>query len=246
MYRVFWHHPWYGRHVLSLVLQGWPLTLTQKPRSRINEPASGSMMLHIYRRWTNHTLNAQGRCASRDEGVSCGARISWQHRFVAMMHLSGLTYLCEYSRAEECGKSRFKMSFDEAKNFSPNSSCFFFSMARLKGPWKLAGSHLPRSIILWLDYQPLLFCSGAIVSFTEERAFTSTDHWQIRHDWHPSCLWCWTKWTGQNQTHLGEQWRELGLNGMNFYVQRGRATSSKAKGNFMSIPINGSEVSYYL
>lgn len=46
------------------------LTLTQKPRLRISEPASGSMMLHIYSRWTNHTLRmpSEGRCASRDEG----------------------------------------------------------------------------------------------------------------------------------------------------------------------------------
>lgn len=165
MYRVFWHHPWYGRHVLSLVLQGWPLTLTQKPRSRINEPASGSMMLHIYRRWTNHTLNAQGRCASRDEGVSCGARISWQHRFVAMMHLSGLTYLCEYSRAEECGKSRFKMSFDEAKNFSPNSSCFFFPWLDLKvhESWQVRTCQGPSSygwiINLFCFVQGLLWVS---------------------------------------------------------------------------------------
>lgn len=122
------------------------LTLTQKPRLRISEPASGSMMLHIYSRWTNHTLRmpSEGRCASRDEGVSCGARISWQHRFVAMMHLSGLTYLCEYSRAEECGKSRFKISY-RGKKKSPNSSCFDHGST---------------------DYQPLLFCSGAIVSFT--------------------------------------------------------------------------------
>lgn len=42
------------------------LTLTQKPRLRISEPASGSMMLHIYSRWTNHTLRmpSEGRCAS--------------------------------------------------------------------------------------------------------------------------------------------------------------------------------------
>ena len=62
-----------------------------------------------------------------------------------MMHLSGLTYLCE-QRAEECGKSRFKMSFDEAKKNHPIVHVFFFH-----------GS---------TDYQPLLFCSGAIVSFT--------------------------------------------------------------------------------
>lgn len=69
-----------------------------------------------------------------------------------------------------------------------------------------------------------LFCFvQGLLWVSHSRAFTSTDHWQIRHDWHPSCLWCWTKWTGQKQTHLG-------LNGMNFYVRVEEPHPQKQKG----------------
>ena len=123
------------------------LTLTQKPRLRISEPASGSMMLHIYSRWTNHTLRmpSEGRCASRDEGdhVVPGYHDSTASSQWCTWAVWRIFVNIQERRSVGNQDSRYRI---EAKKNHP--IVHVLTMARLKGPWKLAGSHLPRSIIL--------------------------------------------------------------------------------------------------